>query len=156
MSSENETATQASTSATSSALPVATNGAKIVAAIEQSILRTDIPNFRPGDTVKVHAKIVEGTKERIQVFEGVVIRRQRGNTPRATFTVRKISYNVGVERTFLLHSPRIDKIELVSRGEVRRARLFYLRDLRGKSARIKSELVEATATPAPAAAAAAE
>lgn len=156
MSSENETATQASSSATSSALPVATNGAKIVAAIEQSIVRTDIPDFRPGDTLKVHAKIVEGTKERIQIFEGVVIRRQRGNTPRASFTVRKISYNIGVERTFLLHSPRIDKIELISRGEVRRARLFYLRDLRGKSARIKSELVEGTTAAAPAAAAAAE
>lgn len=156
MSSENETGTQTSPSATSSALPTTTNGAKIVAAIEQSIVRTDIPDFRPGDTVKVHAKIVEGSKERIQVFEGVVLRRQRGNTPRASFTVRKISYNIGVERTFLLHSPRIDKIELVSRGEVRRARLFYLRGLRGKSARIKSELVENTTAPVAAAAAAAE
>jgi large subunit ribosomal protein L19 len=148
MSSENETATQ-----TAAPLPTATNGAAIVAAIEQSILRSDIPDFRAGDTVKVHAKIVEGSKERIQIFEGLVIRRQKGNTPRATFTVRKLSYNIGVERTFLLHSPRIDKIELVSRGEVRRARLFYLRDLRGKSARIRSELVEASAAPAAAAAA---
>jgi large subunit ribosomal protein L19 len=157
MSSENETATQTpaaekSSVQTAAPLPTATNGAAIVAAIEQSILRSDIPDFRAGDTVKVHAKIVEGSKERIQIFEGLVIRRQKGNTPRATFTVRKLSYNIGVERTFLLHSPRIDKIELVSRGEVRRARLFYLRDLRGKSARIRSELVEASAAPAAAAA----
>jgi large subunit ribosomal protein L19 len=127
-----------------------------VAAIERSILRSDIPNFRAGDTVKVHAKIVEGTKERIQVFEGLVIRRQKGNTPRASFTVRKISYNIGVERTFLLHSPRIEKLEVISRGDVRRARLFYLRDLRGKSARIRSELVEAGSAPVADAAASAE
>ncbi|MCO6432591.1 MAG: 50S ribosomal protein L19 [Deltaproteobacteria bacterium] len=111
--------------------------------IEKQYLRKNIPVFRTGDTVRVHAKIVEGNKERIQVFEGVVIKRHKGNSPSATFTVRKVSYNVGVERTFLLHSPRIDKIELVSRGVVRRARLFYLRPLRGKATRIKSQFVDA-------------
>ena len=102
--------------------------------------KSDIPEFKAGDTVKVHNKIVEGSKERIQIFEGVVIKRSKGNKPNATFTVRKVSYNVGVERTFLLHSPRIDKVEVVNRGAVRRARLFYLRDLRGKKARIKSKV----------------
>ena len=110
-----------------------------------------IPAFRPGDTVKVHAKIKEGAKERVQIFEGVVISRQGGKTGTATFTVRKVSYNVGVERTFFLHSPMIEKVEMVSVGEVRRARLYYLRDLRGKSARIRSQLVsgheQSTATP---------
>ncbi len=96
-------------------------------------------DFRPGDTVRVHARIVEGNKERIQVFEGVVIKRHKRNQRSATFTVRKISYSVGVERTFLLHSPRIEKIEIVSRGIVRRARLFYLRDTVGKSGRIKTD-----------------
>lgn len=103
-----------------------------------------IPSFRPGDTVKVHAKIKEGAKERVQVFEGVVISRQGGVNGTATFTVRKVSYNVGVERTFFLHSPMIEKIEMVSVGEVRRARLYYLRELRGKSARIRSQLVGVT------------
>ncbi len=110
--------------------------------VEASVLRTDIPDFSAGDTIRVHAKIVEGAKERVQIFEGVVLMRQKGNLPRATFTVRKVSYNVGVERTFLLHSPRIEKIELVAVGEVRRARLFYLRDLRGKAARIRSVSVD--------------
>ena len=105
-------------------------------ALEQ--VKTDLPEFRPGDTLKVHAKIVEGTKERIQIFEGVVIKRHKANHPNATFTVRKVSYNIGVERTFLLHSPRIAKIEVTNRGKVRRARLFYLRPLRGKAARIKA------------------
>jgi large subunit ribosomal protein L19 len=114
--------------------------ANILASIENEVLRKDVPNFRPGDTVKVHARIVEGSKERIQVFEGLVIRRHQGTKASATFTVRKISYNVGVERTFLLHSPRIDKIEVLSRGKVRRSRLYYLRDIRGKASRIKSEL----------------
>ena len=100
-----------------------------------------IPAFRPGDTVKVHAKIKEGAKERVQIFEGVVISRQGGKIGTATFTVRKVSYNVGVERTFFLHSPMIEKIEMVSVGEVRRARLYYLRNLSGKSARIRSQLV---------------
>ena len=111
-----------------------------------------MPAFRPGDTVKVHAKIKEGAKERVQVFEGVVISRQGGKNGTATFTVRKVSYNVGVERTFFLHSPMIEKIEMVSVGEVRRARLYYLRDLSGKSARIRSQLVsgqdDVVATPA--------
>jgi large subunit ribosomal protein L19 len=103
-------------------------------------LRDDIPEFRPGDTVRVHTKIVEGNKERIQIFEGIVIKRHKSTSSNsATFTVRKISYNVGVERTFLLHSPRIARIELVTKGRVRRARLFYLRDLRGKAARIKEK-----------------
>lgn len=105
---------------------------------ESTQLKNDLPNFRAGDTIKVHAKIVEGTKERIQVFEGVVLKRAGRNTHSATFTVRKISNNIGVERTFLLHSPSIDKIELVTQGVVRRARLFYLRERSGKSARIKS------------------
>jgi large subunit ribosomal protein L19 len=104
--------------------------------IEREQMRTDIPSFKSGDTVKVHVKIVEGQKERIQVFEGVVIRKQ-GSQNRTTFTVRKISYGVGVERTLPLHSPIIDKIEVVSRGRVRRSRLYYLRMLRGKKARIK-------------------
>lgn len=95
------------------------------------------PSFRPGDTIRVHAKIVEGDKERIQVFEGVCIRRSKGGN-RGTFTVRKTSYGVGVERTFPLHSPRIDKIEIKSSGLVRRSRLYYLRDLTGKAARIRS------------------
>ncbi|MDR6227292.1 50S ribosomal protein L19 [Desmospora profundinema] len=99
-------------------------------------LRNDIPRFRAGDTVRVHVKVVEGQRERIQVFEGVVIQR-RGGGISETFTVRKISYGVGVERTFPLHSPRIDKIEVMRRGKVRRAKLFYLRKLRGKAARIK-------------------
>lgn len=100
----------------------------IIQALEQEQLRSDIPEFRPGDTVRVHAKIVEGTRERIQMFEGVVIARQ-GSGVREMFTVRRISYGVGVERTFLVHSPRIDKIDVVRRGIVRRAKLYYLRNL---------------------------
>lgn len=102
-------------------------------------LRTDIPDFRPGDTVRVHAKVVEGNRERIQVFEGVVLKRQNGGI-HETFTVRKISYGVGVERTFPLHSPRIEKIEVVRRGKVRRAKLNYLRERRGKAARIQERM----------------
>ena len=109
-----------------------------LAAIEKESIKSGLPEFRAGDTVKVHAKIVEGTKERIQIFEGVVLKRHGKNGAAATFTVRKVSYNIGVERTFFVNSPRIDKIEIVSRGQVRRSRLFYLRPLRGKSARIKS------------------
>jgi large subunit ribosomal protein L19 len=101
-------------------------------------LRTDLQDFKVGDTVKVHVKIVEGEKERVQPFEGVVIRRKRGGI-RSTFTVRKISYGIGVERIFPLHSPRVDRIDVISRGKVRRAKLFYLRNLRGKAARIKSQ-----------------
>ena len=107
----------------------------IVEKIEQQQLRTDVPDIQPGDTVKVSVKVVEGEKERIQVFEGVVIRHSHGSN-RATFTVRKVSYGVGVERTFPVHSPRIDKIQIVTRGKVRRAKLYYLRGLSGKAARI--------------------
>ena len=109
----------------------------IISAIEKKQMRTDLPDFRPGDTVRVHVNIKEGDKERIQVYEGAVIRRSGGGV-RETFTVRKISYGVGVERTFPVHSPKIAKIEVVVLGNVRRAKLYYLRDLRGKAARIKS------------------
>ena len=108
----------------------------IISVLEQEQLRDDIPAFRPGDTVKVHVKVVEGNRERIQIFEGVVIGRQNGGV-RETFTVRRISYGVGVERTFLLHSPRLAKIEVVRHGIVRRAKLHYLRGLTGKAARIR-------------------
>jgi large subunit ribosomal protein L19 len=104
--------------------------------IEAEQLRTDIPEFRPGDTVRVNVKIAEGDKERIQAFEGVVIRKTRGAS-RATFTVRKVSYGVGVERTFPLHSSRIDRVTVLTKGKVRRARLYYLRELSGKAARIQ-------------------
>jgi large subunit ribosomal protein L19 len=109
--------------------------------IEQSYLRSDIPEFRPGDTVKVHVRVVEGSRERVQVFQGVVIGRQNGGL-RETFTVRKISFGVGVERTFPVHSPSIAKLEIVSRGHVRRAKLYYLRELRGKKARIKERRID--------------
>jgi len=111
---------------------------KAIADVEAKYLRKDLPNFRAGDTVRVHTKIKEGDKERVQVFEGVVIASHRGNA-RAMFTVRKVSYGVGVERIFPVHSPRIDKIEVTSRGDVRRARLFYLRELQGKAARVQQE-----------------
>jgi large subunit ribosomal protein L19 len=104
--------------------------------LEKEMMRLDLPDFAPGDTVKVHVKIKEGEKERIQVFQGVVISKRRRAT-NASFTVRKISYGVGVERIFPLHSPIIDKIEIVTRGRVRRAKIYYLRKLRGKAARIK-------------------
>ncbi|MCF6094345.1 50S ribosomal protein L19 [Microaerobacter geothermalis] len=109
---------------------------EIIRQIGQEQLKKDIPDFRPGDTVRVHVKVIEGQRERIQVFEGTVIRR-RGSGLSETFIVRKISYGVGVERTFPLHSPKIDKIEVVRHGKVRRAKLYYLRNLRGKAARIK-------------------
>lgn len=109
---------------------------KLIEDITKDQLRTDHPDFRAGDTLKVHVKVVEGTRERIQVFEGVVIKRQGGGISE-TFTVRKISYGVGVERTFPVHSPRIAEIEVSRRGMVRRAKLYYLRNLRGKAARIK-------------------
>ena len=111
---------------------------KAIADVEAKYLRKDLPDFRSGDTVRVHTKIKEGDKERVQVFEGVVIASHRGNA-RAMFTVRKVSYGVGVERIFPVHSPRIDKIEVTSRGDVRRARLFYLRELQGKAARVQQE-----------------
>jgi large subunit ribosomal protein L19 len=112
------------------------NQMNLIQEITQELLRKDLPNFRPGDTLKVHVKIVEGTRERIQLFEGVVIKR-RGGGISETFTVRKISYGVGVERTFPLHSPKLEKIEVARRGKVRRAKLYYLRGLRGKAARIQ-------------------
>lgn len=110
----------------------------IIEALEKEQLRSDIPDFAPGDTVRVHAKIVEGSRERIQMFEGVVIARQ-GMGVRETFTVRRISYGVGVERMFPVHSPRIEKIDVLRKGVVRRAKLYYLRNLTGKAARIKEK-----------------
>lgn len=107
-----------------------------IAEIEQAQIRSDIPDFRPGDTLKVHVRVTEGNRSRIQVFQGIVIRRQ-GGAARETFTVRKISYGVGVERTFPVHTPAIESIEVVTRGQVRRAKLYYLRSLRGRAARIK-------------------
>ncbi len=111
----------------------------VIDTIEREQLRSDIPRFKPGDTVRVHVKIVEGDKERTQAFEGVVLRRSNGAN-RETFTVRKVSYGIGVERTFPVHSPRIDKIDVVTRGVVRRAKLYYLRGLSGKAARIEEEV----------------
>jgi large subunit ribosomal protein L19 len=111
-----------------------------IADLEQTQVRQDIPDFRPGDTLKVHVRVKEGNRSRIQVFQGVVIRRQGGSV-RETFTVRKVSYGVGVERTFPVHSPSIDKIEVVTQGRVRRAKLYYLRGLRGKAARIRERRV---------------
>lgn len=112
---------------------------KLIADLTKDQLRTDHPDFRPGDTVRVHAKVVEGTRERIQIFEGIVIKRQNGGI-HETFTVRKISYGVGVERTFPLHSPRVDKIEVTRKGIVRRAKMYYIRQLRGRAARIKERM----------------
>ena len=109
-------------------------------ALDAASKRSDIPEFRPGDTLKVHVKVIEGTRSRIQVFQGVVIRRQ-GAGSRETFTVRKVSFGVGVERTFPVHTPVIDKLEVVTRGDVRRAKLYYLRELRGKAAKIKEKRV---------------
>jgi large subunit ribosomal protein L19 len=109
----------------------------IIDKIDQEQMRVDLPDFRPGDTVKVHIRIVEGNKERVQIFQGVVLKRKRGMM-NATFTVRKISHGgIGVEKTFALHSPRLETIEVVSEGRVRRSRLYYLRDRRGKAARIR-------------------
>jgi large subunit ribosomal protein L19 len=107
-------------------------------ALDADSLRNDIPEFRPGDTVKVHVRVVEGNRSRIQVFQGVVIRRQGGGI-RETFTVRKVSFGVGVERTFPVHTPVVEKIEILTRGDVRRAKLYYLRELRGKAAKIKEK-----------------
>jgi len=135
-----------------------------IAELEQAQTRSDIPDFRPGDTLKVHVKVTEGNRSRIQVFQGVVIRRQGGGV-RETFTVRKISYGVGVERIFPDNSPNIDKIEVIARGRVHQSRLYYLRDLSGKAARIKEregtgeeqqQAAEAAAAEAPAEGAAAE
>ena len=107
-------------------------------ALDADSLRADIPDFRPGDTVKVHVRVVEGNRSRIQVFQGVIIRRQGGGI-RETFTVRKVSFGVGVERTFPVHTPVVEKIEVITRGDVRRAKLYYLRELRGKAAKIKEK-----------------
>ncbi len=107
-------------------------------ALDAETLRSDIPAFRPGDTLKVHVKVIEGSRSRVQIFQGVVIRRH-GAGARETFTVRKVSFGVGVERTFPVHSPNLDKIEVATRGDVRRAKLYYLRDLRGKAAKIKEK-----------------
>ena len=113
--------------------------------VDAASLRSDIPDFRPGDNVKVHVNIIEGTRSRIQVFQGVVIARKNEGI-RESFTVRKVSFQVGVERTFPVHSPVIDHIEIVTRGDVRRAKLYYLRDLRGKKAKIKEKRDAAPAT----------
>ncbi|MBT9133907.1 MAG: 50S ribosomal protein L19 [Firmicutes bacterium] len=109
---------------------------EVIKSIEMMQLRADLPNFKPGDSVRVHVKVVEGARERIQVFEGTVIARHGGSV-RETFTVRRISYGVGVERIFPVHSPRIERIEVMRRGRVRRAKLYYLRSLTGKAARIR-------------------
>jgi large subunit ribosomal protein L19 len=106
--------------------------------LDAASLRSDVPDFRPGDTLKVHVRVVEGNRSRVQVFQGVVIRRQGGGV-RETFTVRKVSFGVGVERTFPVHTPAVDKIEVVMRGDVRRAKLYYLRELRGKKAKIREK-----------------
>lgn len=108
--------------------------------LDAASLREDIPDFRAGDTIKVHVKVIEGTRSRIQVFQGVVIRRHGGGIGE-TYTVRKVSFGVGVERTFPVHSPNVEKVELVSRGDVRRAKLYYLRELRGKAAKIREKRV---------------
>ena len=110
----------------------------ILEQIERENIRHDIPAFRPGDTVKVHIRIIEGNKERVQIFQGVVIGRKRGGMG-ASVTVRKISHGVGVEKTFALHNPRLEKIEVLTQGKVRRSKLYYLRNLRGKAARIKEK-----------------
>jgi large subunit ribosomal protein L19 len=120
----------------------------VIDAIEREQLKSDIPDFKPGDTVRVHVRVIEGEKERTQVFEGIVIGR-RGGGPRETFTVRKVSYGVGVERTFPVHSPRLEKIEVQMRGVVRRAKLYYLRERSGKAARIQEEESSRQPTPPP-------
>ena len=109
---------------------------EIIRSIEQAQLRTDLPSFNVGDTLRVFVKVVEGSRERLQAFEGTVIAKRNGSN-RETFTVRRVSYGIGVERTFPLHSPRVDHIEVLRRGKVRRAKLYYLRDLQGKAAKIK-------------------
>ena len=111
---------------------------KLIDELDRASLRSDVPAFRPGDSVKVHVKVVEGNRSRIQVFQGAVIRRSGGGV-RETFTARKVSFGVGVERTFPVHSPAIDSIEVVTKGDVRRAKLYYLRELRGKKAKIKEK-----------------
>ena len=118
-----------------------------LADLEAQNLRTDLPDFRAGDTIDVHVKVIEGSRSRVQIFKGVVIRRQGGGIGE-TYTVRKVSFGVGVERTFPLHSPNIEKIDIVSRGDVRRAKLYYLRELRGKAAKIRERRENAAPTKA--------
>jgi large subunit ribosomal protein L19 len=122
-------------------IALSTLPSQLLASVSSRQLKTSVPQFRTGDTVKVHARIVEGNKERIQVFQGVVIKRHKGDQAAGTFTVRKVSFNIGVERTFYVHSPRVEKIEIMQRGKVRRARLFYIRNLKGKAGRIQNELL---------------
>ncbi|MFJ2031367.1 50S ribosomal protein L19 [Streptosporangium sp. NPDC087985] len=110
----------------------------LITELEKATLRSDVPDFRPGDTLEVHVRVIEGSRSRVQIFKGFVLRRQ-GSGARETFTVRKVSYSVGVERTFPVHSPVIEKITVVTRGDVRRAKLYYMRDLRGKAARIREK-----------------
>jgi large subunit ribosomal protein L19 len=117
-------------------MEIASSNAAILAQLESAQLRQDVPKFRCGDTIRVHYRVVEGDKQRTQMFQGIVIKRHRGGV-RSTFTVRKVSFGIGVERTFPLHSPRIEKVELVSQGIVRRSRLYYLRVRRGKAARVR-------------------
>ena len=112
---------------------------KIVEMIEKEYIKQEVPQFEVGDTVKVYVKVVEGTRERLQAFEGIVIAKKNGGV-RESFTVRRVSFGIGIERTFQLHSPRVDKIELVRHGKVRRAKLYYLRDLSGKAAKIKEQI----------------
>lgn len=112
---------------------------KVIDLIEKEYMKTEIPQFEVGDTVKVYVKVVEGTRERLQAFEGIVIARKNGGV-RETFTVRRVSFGIGIERTFQLHSPRVDRIELVRHGKVRRAKLYYLRSLSGKAAKIKEQI----------------
>ena len=119
----------------------------VIETLERMQIRDDVPEFRPGDTVRVHFQVIEGQRRRVQVFEGTVIKRQ-GASSRETFTVRKVSFGVGVERTFPLHTPVVEKIEVVTRGDVRRAKLYYLRELRGKKAKIKEKRDNASAADA--------
>jgi large subunit ribosomal protein L19 len=127
----------------SDVIPTGSLEAKL-AKVRAANTKSSVPSFRAGDTVRVHVKIVEGTRERIQAFEGVVLKRRNGENANATFTVRKVSYNIGVERTFYLHSPRVEKIEVLTHGKVARAKLFYLRPLRGKATRIKTRFMAAS------------
>lgn len=110
---------------------------EVIKKLEEKMIKNDLPDFIPGDTIKVHVKIKEGEKERIQIFQGVVISKRKKTSANGTFTVRKVSYGIGVERIFPLHSPIIDKVEVITHGRVRRAKIYYLRNLRGKAARIK-------------------
>lgn len=112
---------------------------KVIESIEKEYMKADVPQFNVGDTVKVFVKVVEGNRERLQAFEGIVIARKNGGV-RETFTVRRVSFGIGIERTFQLHSPRVDRVELVRHGKVRRAKLYYLRDLSGKAAKIKEQI----------------